>query len=164
MENDNRIQLTDEKIVSDQIGSRSGEAYKHIALFLFGVIALTIGFGVLRKSNLIIISGVVGIVIALILLLIISRPIRACYTAMRAGKYSVAIDVVKDVVGSPNDKDAYIIELGASEQIYVSDTPIKKGEEVYLIVADTKAGMYTCANYYPLSKYEYVGTKEPIIS
>lgn len=155
-----KIQLTDEKIVSDQIGSKSGEAYKHIALFLFGVIALTLLLGLLTKSDLVLISGLVGIVLAIPALFIISKPVRACYAAMRAGKYRVVIDTVKDIVGSPDDNKTYIIELGGSEQIYLSNVPLKKGDQVYLVVADTTSGMYTCANYYPLNEYSYTGNKE----
>lgn len=155
-----KIQLTDEKIVSDQIGSKSGEAYKHIALFLFGVIALTLLLGLFTKSNLVLISGLVGIVLAIPALFIISKPVRACYAAMRAGKYRVVIDTVKDIVGSPDDNKTYIIEFDSSEQIYLSNVPLRKGDQVYLIVADTASGMYTCANYYPLNEYSYTGNKE----
>lgn len=158
-----KTQLSDRKIVRDQIGTKTGDAYKYIVMFLIGAFALSALFGIIKKSNAVIIATSVGVLVSVIALYFISRPIRACIKAMREGKFSVVVDTVKDIIVSPDDNQTYIIEFAASEMIYQSPNPMEKGDTAYLIIAITDKGFYSCANYYPTSRYEYIGEKEVII-
>lgn len=158
-----RTQLSDRKIVRDQIGTNSRGVYLYISLFLAGVFALSAVFGLIKKSNSVIIATAVGVLISVIVLYFISRPIRACIKAVRNEDFSVVIDTVKDIIVSPDDSETYVVEFASSEMIYQTKTCMAKGDQAYLIIVITPRGLYSCANFYPLSEYEYNGKKEVIV-
>lgn len=158
-----RTPLSDRKIVRDQIGTKSGEMYKYIILFLFGVLALSAIFSLVKRSYAVLIVTAIGVLVSVAILYFISRPIRVCMSAMRAGNFSVVVDTVKDVIISPDDKEMYVAEFSASEMIFETKTPLAKGDKAYLIIAITPKGLFSCSNFYLLSQYEYVGEKEVIV-